>query len=81
VTARPSCRGRERVAASKSSEQRFEILREVVEGRGKTVIAVTQDLGLAGRMHRRIQLMDGAITADEQEAGPRGSLALEASKT
>jgi lipoprotein-releasing system ATP-binding protein len=63
---------------SKSSEQVFEILRDVVEGRGKTVIAVTHDLGLAGRMHRRIQLMDGAITADERAAGP---LALEPSKT
>jgi lipoprotein-releasing system ATP-binding protein len=63
---------------SKSSEQVFEILRDVVEGRGKTVIAVTHDLGLASRMHRRIQLMDGAITADERAAGP---LALELSKT
>jgi lipoprotein-releasing system ATP-binding protein len=66
---------------SKSSEQVFEILREVVEGRGKTVIAVTHDLGLAGRMHRRIQLMDGAITADDRTAGPFGPLALEPSKT
>jgi lipoprotein-releasing system ATP-binding protein len=66
---------------SKSSEQVFEILRDVVEGRGKTVIAVTHDLELAGRMHRRIQLMDGAITADERAAGPPGSLALEPSKT
>jgi lipoprotein-releasing system ATP-binding protein len=63
---------------SKSSEQVFEILRDVVEGRDKTVIAVTHDLGLAGRMHRRIQLMDGAITADERAAGP---IALELSKT
>jgi lipoprotein-releasing system ATP-binding protein len=53
---------------SRSSEQVFEILRDVVEGRGKTVVAVTHDLGLAGRMHRRIQLMDGAITADERSA-------------
>jgi lipoprotein-releasing system ATP-binding protein len=66
---------------SKSSEQVFEILREVVEGRGKTVIAVTHDRGLAGRMHRRIQLMDGAITADDRTAGPFGPLALEPSKT
>jgi lipoprotein-releasing system ATP-binding protein len=51
---------------SKSSEQVFEILRDVVEGRGKTVIAVTHDLDLAARMHRRIQLMDGAITSDAQ---------------
>jgi lipoprotein-releasing system ATP-binding protein len=66
---------------SKSSEQVFEILRDVVEGRGKTVIAVTHDLGLAGRMHRRVQLMDGAITADDRSAGPAGPLALEPSKT
>jgi lipoprotein-releasing system ATP-binding protein len=63
---------------SKSSEQVFEILREVVEGRGKTVVAVTHDLGLAARMHRRIQLMDGAVEADDR-AGAR--LALEPSKT
>ena len=66
---------------SKSSEQVFEILRDVVEGRGKTVVAVTHDLGLAGRMHRRIQLMDGAITADDRAAGPPGPLALEPSQT
>ena len=66
---------------SKSSEQVFEILRDVVEDRGKTVVAVTHDLGLAGRMHRRIQLMDGAITADDRTAGPFGPLALEPSKT
>ena len=66
---------------SKSSEQVFEILRDVVEGRGKTVVAVTHDLGLAGRMHRRIQLMDGAITADDLAACPPGPLAMEPSKT
>jgi lipoprotein-releasing system ATP-binding protein len=66
---------------SKSSEQVFEILREVVEGRGKTVVAVTHDQELAGRMHRRIQLMDGAITADDRASGPPGRLALEPSKT
>jgi lipoprotein-releasing system ATP-binding protein len=66
---------------SKSSEQVFEILRDVVEGRGKTVIAVTHDLGLAGRMQRRIQLMDGAITADERSAGPVGARAAEPTKT
>lgn len=49
---------------SKSSEQVFDILRDVVEGRGKTVVAVTHDLELARRMHRRIELMDGAIVAD-----------------
>ena len=50
---------------SKSSEQVFEILRDLVAHHGKTVIAVTHDLGLAARMHRRIQLADGAVVADE----------------
>jgi len=63
---------------SKSSEQVFEILREVVDGRGKTVVAVTHDLGLAARMHRRIQLMDGAVEVDTRSDD---TLALEPSKT
>jgi len=50
---------------SKSSEQVFEILRDLVTHHGKTVVAVTHDLGLAARMHRRIQLADGAVVADE----------------
>jgi lipoprotein-releasing system ATP-binding protein len=49
---------------SKASEQVFQVLRELVEGRGKTVVAVTHDLGLAERMHRRIQLVDGSIVSD-----------------
>jgi lipoprotein-releasing system ATP-binding protein len=49
---------------SKSSEQVFDILRDLVEARGKTVVAVTHDLDLAQRMHRRIELMDGAIVHD-----------------
>jgi lipoprotein-releasing system ATP-binding protein len=53
---------------SRASEQVFEILRDVVERRGKTVIAVTHHLELASRMHRRIQLMDGAIVADHRRA-------------
>jgi lipoprotein-releasing system ATP-binding protein len=66
---------------SKASEQVFEILRDVVEGRDKTVVAVTHDLGLAGRMHRRIQLMDGTITADERSAGSAAPCAAEPTKT
>ena len=46
---------------SQASEQVFDILQDVVENRGKTVVAVTHELDLAARMHRRIQLMDGAI--------------------
>ena len=44
---------------SKSSEQVFEILRELVSRDRKTVVAVTHDLGLSERMDRRIQLEDG----------------------
>jgi lipoprotein-releasing system ATP-binding protein len=50
---------------SKASEQVFELLRDLVEKQGKTVVAVTHDLELADRMHREIKLMDGAIVADE----------------
>jgi lipoprotein-releasing system ATP-binding protein len=49
---------------SKSSEQVFLILRELVDAQGKTVIAVTHDLDLAHRMDRRIVLEDGAIVSD-----------------
>jgi lipoprotein-releasing system ATP-binding protein len=48
-----------------SSEQVFQMLRHIVDDHGKTVIAVTHHLGLADRMDRRIQLVDGAITADD----------------
>jgi lipoprotein-releasing system ATP-binding protein len=50
---------------SKSSEQVFAILRELVDAHGKTVVAVTHDLGLAARMDRRVQLVDGGIVSDE----------------
>jgi lipoprotein-releasing system ATP-binding protein len=49
---------------SKSSEQVFQILRDLVDKHGKTVVAVTHDLGLAERMDRRVELMDGAIISD-----------------
>ena len=49
---------------SKASEQVFLILRDLVDARGKTVVAVTHDLDLARRMDRRVELMDGAIVAD-----------------
>ena len=49
---------------SKSSEQVFQILRDLVDKNGKTVVAVTHDLGLAARMDRRIRLDDGAIVPD-----------------
>ncbi len=46
---------------SKSSEQVFQILRDLVDKEGKTVVAVTHDLGLAARMDRHVRLEDGAI--------------------
>jgi lipoprotein-releasing system ATP-binding protein len=50
---------------SKSSEQVFEILRELVERHGKTVVAVTHDLDIARRMQRRIVLDDGGVASDD----------------
>ncbi len=50
---------------SKASEQVFEVLRELVEKHGKTVVAVTHDLALAARMDRHVELLDGRIVADE----------------
>jgi lipoprotein-releasing system ATP-binding protein len=50
---------------SKASEQVFDVLRDLVDKHGKTVVAVTHDLGLASRMHRHIELLDGRIVADE----------------
>jgi lipoprotein-releasing system ATP-binding protein len=50
---------------SRSSEQVFQILRELVDREGKTVVAVTHDLDLARRMDRRIVLEDGAIVSDD----------------
>ena len=51
---------------SKSSEQVFQILRDLVDKDGKTVVAVTHDLDLARRMDRRIVLEDGSIVADDR---------------
>lgn len=50
---------------SKSSGQVFDVLRELVDRFGKTVVAVTHDLGLAERMDRHIELLDGRILRDE----------------
>ena len=51
---------------SKASEQVFQVLRDLVVTHGKTVVAVTHDLGLAERMDRHIELLDGRVVADEQ---------------
>jgi lipoprotein-releasing system ATP-binding protein len=51
---------------SKSSEQVFMVLRELVDKQGKTVVAVTHDLALAERMDRHIELLDGRVVTDEQ---------------
>lgn len=53
---------------SVSSEQVFQILRQLVDRQGKTVVAVTHDLRLAERMDRRVELVDGAIVADRRAA-------------
>ncbi len=50
---------------SKASGQVFDVLRELVDRYGKTVVAVTHDLGLAERMDRHIELLDGRIVGDE----------------
>ena len=51
---------------SASSEQVFQILRDLVDKDGKTVVAVTHDLGLAARTDRQIRLVDGAIASDDR---------------
>ena len=54
---------------SASSEQVFQILRDLVDKDGKTVVAVTHDLGLAARTDRQIRLVDGTIASDEPVGG------------
>lgn len=51
---------------SVSSEQVFQILRDLVDKHGKTVVAVTHDLELAARMDRRVHLVDGGIAQDQR---------------
>jgi lipoprotein-releasing system ATP-binding protein len=48
---------------SKSSEQVFQILRDLVDQSGKTLIAVTHNMDFAARADRRIELVDGAVVA------------------
>jgi lipoprotein-releasing system ATP-binding protein len=53
---------------TKSSEQVFSILAALAREKGKTVLAVTHDLGLAARMDRRVHLVDGQIVEDGRPA-------------
>ena len=53
---------------SAATTQVFGILRDLVTLRGKTVVAVTHDLNLASQMQRRIRIVDGRLTGDEQVA-------------
>lgn len=54
---------------SRSTQQVFGILQDLVEKQGRTVIAVTHDLDLAGRMHRRLQIVDGRLAEDIDQRG------------
>ena len=49
---------------SKSTQQVFDILRELVDRRGKTVIAVSHEADFVAGTDRRIELVDGAIVND-----------------
>jgi lipoprotein-releasing system ATP-binding protein len=51
---------------SRSSEQVFMILADLVQRSGKTVIAVTHDTDHAARMGRRIELVDGRVVRDRK---------------
>lgn len=53
---------------SVSTAQVFNILQDLVAVHGKTVLAVTHDLALAARMHRRVHVVDGRIAQDERQS-------------
>jgi lipoprotein-releasing system ATP-binding protein len=57
---------------SKSSEQVFQILRDLVDRDGRTVVAVTHAMELADRMDRRVHLVDGRIVSDVRQAPAAG---------
>ena len=50
---------------SKASEQVFQILRDLVDQHGKTIVAVTHDRGLAARMDQQVELVDGGIVGNK----------------
>jgi lipoprotein-releasing system ATP-binding protein len=49
-----------------STEQVFDLLRDLVTLHGKTVVAVTHDLNLAQQMQRRIHIVDGKLVKDDR---------------
>lgn len=53
---------------SKNARVVFDIFDDLVRNRGKTVVAVTHDLGLAGLCRRRVHLIDGRIVSDQATA-------------
>ena len=63
---------------SRSSEQVFQILADLVQRSGKTVIAVTHDTDHAARMGRRIELVDGRVVRDRKQAPSAASQHLPA---
>jgi lipoprotein-releasing system ATP-binding protein len=58
---------------SKSSQQVFTILENLVRERGKTVVAVTHDLDMAARMDRRIHLVDGKVDSEDTTGAAEGA--------
>jgi len=58
---------------SAASEQVFQLLRDLVDQRGKTVVAVTHELDYAARMDRQVNLIDGGIVAAPRESVPAGT--------
>ena len=58
---------------SKSTEQVFSILSDIVEKDGRTVVAVTHDPDLAARTWRRVHIVDGQIVSDATAPGRPGA--------
>ncbi|MEP1931829.1 MAG: ABC transporter ATP-binding protein [Roseibium sp.] len=52
---------------SVATEQVFETLQLIVDDQKTTVVAVTHDMDIAGRMQRRIHLVDGKIDYDREQ--------------
>ncbi|NBN64488.1 ABC transporter ATP-binding protein [Pannonibacter tanglangensis] len=55
---------------SHATEQVFLALERIVKEDGTTVVAVTHDMQLAARMHRRLHLVDGRIDQDQMQPQP-----------